>query len=125
MDIILINLPYSIKNEGKALGAKYDTEVKKWYITDASLKSMFELVAVNVPYGFSDIAKDAGAQFNKEIKQWQTCKFNLKRVEDILNDDSIKNLKTQQLEMKNNPVFKLMDDVNKMNSMYEKYKIKI
>jgi hypothetical protein len=116
-----INLSYKLKNQGKELGAQYDKNYKQWYITDVSLLPKFELVNLDVPYNFSDIAKDNGAMFFKETKEWKTSKFNLKRLEDILNNDMIKKLKTKQIEMLNDPTYKLMAEIEKMENIQKKY----
>ena len=33
MDVILLNVPFSEKDEAKALGAKWNPKIKKWYVT--------------------------------------------------------------------------------------------
>jgi hypothetical protein len=124
MEKHFVDLPYKLKTDGKLIGAKYDDQLKRWYITDKSLLPDFELVDIDVPFGFSDIAKDAGAQFNKETKRWNTCRFNLSRLEDVLtNDDNIK-LKQKELELKNNTQYKIISNIEKINLLYEKYGIK-
>jgi hypothetical protein len=123
MNKIYIDLPYNLLQQGKSLGAIFDVEKKSFYILDDAISPQFELILVDVPFGFSDIAKDTGAKYFKDIKQWKTCRFNLERFKSIMNNDDIKKLKLRELELKNNPTFKIISNIEKLNSMYEKYKI--
>jgi hypothetical protein len=121
MSRIYIDLPFNLYQKAKSFGVMYDTTERKCYILDEQLSAQFDLVTVDVPYGYSDIAKDNGAKFFKDNKQWKTSRFNVKNLENILNDDSIKKLKTQQLQMMSDPKFKLIAEIEKMENMRKKY----
>jgi hypothetical protein len=124
MERFYIDLPYNLYHDAKCLGVFYDSDKKQCYISDKSLLPQFDLVDVDVPFGFSDVAKDAGAKFYKEKKQWKTPSFNLINLKDILNNDKIKLLVAKELELKQNPTFKIMDKIQKLEQLYEKYDIK-
>jgi hypothetical protein len=123
MERIYIDLPYKLYHDAKCLGVFYDSEKKQCYILDKTILPQFDLVVVDVPFGFSDVARDAGAKFYKEKKQWKTSSFNLSRLQDLLNNDKIKLLVAKELELKQNPTFKIMDKIEKLELMYEKYGI--
>jgi hypothetical protein len=85
-DIIFIDLPYRLKEEGKKLGAKFDFTEKKWFIsTENSLQTDFDIVELNVPYDKRQLAKDNGCFWYKDLRRWCTCAFNKDKVEKIIN----------------------------------------
>jgi hypothetical protein len=85
-DIIFIDLPYKLKNEGKKLGAKFDFTEKKGYVRNENLIHMaFDIVELDVPYAKRQLAKDNGCFWNKARRSWCTCDFNKDKVEKMMN----------------------------------------
>jgi adenine-specific DNA methylase len=60
-DIIFIDIPFKLKDEGKKLGAKFDFTEKKWFIHNKNIRSMdFDIVELDVPYAKRQLARDNG-----------------------------------------------------------------
>jgi hypothetical protein len=81
---IFINLPYNIRNEGKQLGAKYNSQKKSWYILNSDDIKKFEMVELSIPYEKKDIAKAYGGIFIKETKCWCTPQFNVDNINNMI-----------------------------------------
>jgi hypothetical protein len=65
-DIIFIDLPYKLKEDGKQLGAKFDFTEKKWYIPNENhIYMAFDTVEMDIPYAIRQLAKDNGCYWNK------------------------------------------------------------
>lgn len=116
-----INLPYSIKDEGKKLGARFDIIKKSWYVIDEDEFDLFELVKINVPYIIKDVVKQNGGIWDKNDKCWKTNNFNLDNINNIINDPKINKLIIKKNELMKNPQVKLMNDINSMNSIFDAY----
>jgi hypothetical protein len=80
MEKYFIDIPFKLKDEAKALGAKYDVDNKKWYVEKESQQQKFEKVYLQVPYDDKDVVKDLGCIWSKDYKKWWTCKFNNKLI---------------------------------------------
>jgi uncharacterized protein YbaR (Trm112 family) len=80
---IYISIPYSLKEDAKLLGALYDYEKKKWYVTDHSILKNFNRVFLDVPFDKKDEVKLMGALWCPDRKKWFTPKFNKKLIDYI------------------------------------------
>jgi hypothetical protein len=76
MDKIYVDLPYNLKDEGKKIGARFDLDVKKWYIDDEDLLPQFEKVFIRVPFAYKEEVKESGGCWDVEKKGWWTPAFN-------------------------------------------------
>lgn len=68
-----LNVPFEEKDEVKALGGRYDSEKKKWYVPTGRDTTSFRkwmTFYLNVPYQDKDTAKSLGAMWDKEAKKW-------------------------------------------------------
>lgn len=73
-----LDVPFDMKDEAKSLGAKWDKDTKKWYITDgtdASLFQKFLRVYLTVPFAEKDEVKALGARWDKEKSRWYVSGF--------------------------------------------------
>eukprot|EP01039_Chlorochromonas_danica_P014701 gene14701-17193_t len=73
-----LDVPFDMKDEAKLLGAKWDKDTKKWYITeetDASPFQKFLRVYLTVPFAEKDEAKALGARWDKEKSRWYVSGF--------------------------------------------------
>jgi hypothetical protein len=80
---IYVSIPYSLKEDAKLLGALYDYEKKKWYVTDHSILKNFNRVFLNVPFDKKDEVKLMGGIWCPDRKKWFTPKFNKKLIDYI------------------------------------------
>lgn len=71
-----LEIPYFLKDRAKALGTKWDPDLKKFYITDSSKCGLFENVYLKVPYDQREVAKLNGCRWNNEKRCWVSLKFN-------------------------------------------------
>jgi hypothetical protein len=120
MEKIFIDLPYSIRTDGKSFGAEYDKETKQWYILNSDLLTLFELVDVNVPFEKAEFVKLHGGIFKKDIKQWKTCRFNKDKLESLLNDAVITSLIKKTNELKKDPINILLDNIKQLENQKQK-----
>lgn len=68
-------VPYDDKDIVKALGAKFDSIAKKWYVPVGLSRAAFNpwrIVYLNVPYDSREMAKAKGALFDGTAKLWYT-----------------------------------------------------
>lgn len=77
-----IKVDYNQKDEVKGLGARWDTELKSWYIPDDADESKFskwsrfdptiklDKTYLFVPFDEKDQVKAAGARWDSDKKQW-------------------------------------------------------
>lgn len=81
-----IKVPFAEKDAVKQLGARWDTDMKSWYIPDDSDESSFSKwerhdpsvkvesnatrIYLNVPFEEKDQARSAGARWDGDKKQW-------------------------------------------------------
>lgn len=81
---IYLDVPYDEKNSAKQLGAKWDSQKRKWYF-DGSIKEIYKFQRwidtrsifsdsnkfyFDVPISDIDIAKELGAKWDAEMKSW-------------------------------------------------------
>lgn len=76
MEKIYIDVPYSLKNEAKTKGAKFDPENKKFYIDDEQFLKLYSRTYLKIPYEDRKIAKDNGCLFDGQLKLWYTIDLN-------------------------------------------------
>ncbi|NCQ52358.1 hypothetical protein GW796_10850 [archaeon] len=83
-----IKVPFSEKEDAKQLGAKWDKELKSWYVPDEADASKFKKwssfdpstivqsdpnatrIHLNVPFADKDEVKAAGGRWDGDKKQW-------------------------------------------------------
>lgn len=73
----LLSIPFEAKDKAKELGAKWDSEVKRWYYegNDISIISQLQKLEVkenyiNISFASKDRAKRLGAKWNSVVKKW-------------------------------------------------------
>lgn len=81
---IYLDVPYDEKNSAKQLGAKWDSQKRKWYF-DGSIKEIYKFQRwidtrsifsdsnkfyFDVPISDIDIVKELGAKWDAEMKSW-------------------------------------------------------
>jgi DNA polymerase III epsilon subunit-like protein len=79
-----LNVPFSEKDDVKALGARWDKETKQWYIPDHTNPSQFAKwmkVYLQVPYSDRAEAKALGALWDATEQKWYTQSGNLPKFE--------------------------------------------
>jgi len=82
----ILNVHYKMKNQAKELGAKWDKDLKKWYVQKNNINydeliNKFnnvevikenkiikedEIYKIDVPYNYKNIAKSMGVKYNKK-----------------------------------------------------------
>ena len=70
---IYLKVPYPEKDDAKSLGAKFDSDIKLWYLEgNSNLRKINERWAVylDCPYSEKDEAKEKGAKFDSDLKKW-------------------------------------------------------
>ena len=80
-----MDIPFDESQDAKAMGARWDKDEKKWYISKDNknykklVKSypLDEKVFLSVPYSEKDEAKELGARWDKDEKKWYTTKKNI------------------------------------------------
>lgn len=78
---IYLNVPFSMKDDAKMLGAKFDNEKKKWYslfnnifkdelILKYGINETHKRHNLYVPFEYKDDVKRLGAKYDTSMKQW-------------------------------------------------------
>lgn len=70
-----LNVPFDMKDEVKQLGAKWDKDSKKWYITEEMDAAPFQKFNspksfLEVPFEMKDEVKSLGAKWDSDSKKW-------------------------------------------------------
>lgn len=63
MSQIYLNIPFSLKDEVKKLGARYDPDVKKWYITKSQIEKFRKYLPVEIQFQRKNITNMVIPQF--------------------------------------------------------------
>jgi hypothetical protein len=81
-NIVFLEVPYDKKEYAKALGAKWDKLVKKWYCDEGKKILIDEFSIHYVKYSFNEreTAKNLGYKYDPERKEWYTYKSNIKNI---------------------------------------------
>lgn len=87
-NFISLTISYDNKERAKALGAKWSTEFKTWYIpfghrNTSELQNIGKFITLLVPFSEKDDAKELGCKWNKELRVWTTSTDN-PNLEEIL-----------------------------------------
>lgn len=71
-DLRLIKVPFTEKEEAKSLGARWDAEIKNWYIPQGVDPKKFEKWwrFLDCPFEEKDEAREKGARWDKVAKKW-------------------------------------------------------
>ena len=80
---IYLDVPFSLKNEVKLAGGKWDMEKKQWYISEKEMISalnVFKIVYLDIPFKEKERAKQAGAKWDMEKKQWYSNTKNIQET---------------------------------------------
>jgi hypothetical protein len=103
-----IMVPFAQKNEVQNLGARWNVDIKQWYIPDNldkarsdELLSKFDYVYLNVQYKDKDHVKALGAAWHAQVKKWYTLKSNPKydKLEDYIeNEEKIEDLDNEDYD---------------------------
>ena len=76
-----MTVPFDDKDKVKTLGAKWDKDSKKWYISKKQSPTFQKWIDVNriylcVPYEFIDEVKGLGGKFDSKLKKWYITSYN-------------------------------------------------
>ena len=99
---IFLEVPYEQKEDAKSKGAKWNTELKKWYITSSDDIDLFKSWTrnyIDVPYNEKDEAKSLGALWCKENHMWYYKYFNTDSSH-MFNKWLPKNIKSSEVDLK-------------------------
>lgn len=72
-DYFYLQVPFEEKEKAKELGAKWDKENKKWYVSknaDLTPFKRWTKVFLNVPFEDKDAVKSHGAMWDREVSKW-------------------------------------------------------
>jgi hypothetical protein len=70
---IYLYVPVVAQGLAKKKGAQFDSDVKKWYITELDTKydfAQWQILYLSVPFQQKDKAKKLGARWDKDEKKW-------------------------------------------------------
>lgn len=78
-DRVYLAVSYSEKDDAKSLGARWDSDAKRWYGTsdDDELLAKYEMIHLSVPFDQKDVAKKMGAMWDSSKKSWYCSNSNL------------------------------------------------
>ena len=73
----LLSIPFEVKDKAKELGAKWDSEIKRWYYEGNDLSIIEQLQKlevkenyINISFANKDKAKSLGAKWDGVVKKW-------------------------------------------------------
>jgi len=83
---VYLYVPFEERERVKSLGAKWDGETKRWYVSKRFLSQYRKKlgqyenpvfnVYYNIPFDLKDEAKQLGARWDKEVKKWYALNTN-------------------------------------------------
>jgi general stress protein 26 len=73
-----IHIKYSDKEEAKALKARWDADIKRWFVEDKNnpLLEKYQMIYLNAMYEERENAKKLGALYDSHKRQWFTIPSN-------------------------------------------------
>ena len=85
MDMVVLEVSYSEKDQAKQMGAKWNMDLKKWVCDEKndSCINVFEPVYIDIKYEHKDMAKSRGAKWNVQKKKWCIPKYRVIVFKDL------------------------------------------
>jgi hypothetical protein len=71
-NIVYLYVPYCDKEQAKTLGARWDTNKKKWYCEDDKkiCVEQWGIRYLDIPYEEREDAKNKGYRWDPDVKKW-------------------------------------------------------
>lgn len=126
---VFINVPFEEKNQVKELGARWDNDIKSWYIPESLDKELFKKwkqhdpskidkkdqnlkkIYLKVSFAEKDLVKNEGGRWDNEQKKWYfLSNMDIKKFEKWLDiENKLENNKTNNKNVPNDLTNELED----------------